>query len=925
MNTNPPSDNPMNSVENPNPLSSQSSGEQRPGKDNAVSAKQPPTSPSRLPSSQSNGEGILISTFSGLKDNIPQNHSVTWEQLLKKLCGAHKVEKALPDGKQASGALWSPTQYDDSQKRGSDHVEAITVLVADLDHISKVQVDQIQEDLRQRGLAFGVHSTFRHTSITPRFRMVIPLTTAIPSDQWNAAWETANRILFLGLLDRATKDLGRMYFWPATPANRKEEAISLCNSGQPLDLLGMVKVETSQSPQQQNPTTSGQAPSTPHQNRPARPQHRSEQQPTSIRFKDSPRPMNGSLTQTLSSPPTASGSPSDDLLRSELGARLLDKYISQAVIGNRNSMAFELACQLRDNKFSPTEALQYLSSFKVSMGPDFNDDMNHIWNQVNKKPSRDAWKNAKYRSSQNAERGFIRIPQKKSLNLESQDIKTDTNQSISDEKITYENIDFENYHKTDVGNTEMLIQLHGKNLFYVPGLGWRVWNGKYWQDSKERVLELARFTIRSLFARATQLDQRAQASKVPDEKAFLKSQADALRRHAHRSEAVSRLNAMVELAASFSSITVDAECFNTQAWRIGFQNGNWYQGDWHGHRREDFIDELLPVSYDPNADQREWLAVLSRITGSDEDFARTLQDVTAYILSGASHLRKLIWAYGPQGTGKGTFAELLGTVLGNSSRVLDWSLLTSDREAEHLGRAVRNTRLLILQEAGYKRLSSEILKSLSGGDRIAGRFLYQSKWFNASPTWAMLAISNDPPVVNAYDLALRERVMALPFVHALDEGGPLPLTGHTRLEAARKDPSSALVTGFVAWAMEGLNRFYTTDQIHRASIVSAHTQRFWQDTDPLTEFWESIAPSHLSSGITRKDLRDKYEGWCDLEGVKAISPARLCDGARAFGLVDTKMGNGSVRGWKLEPRRETRTDSSKIRPQDTPDTLDTHF
>ncbi len=454
------------------------------------------------------------------------------------------------------------------------------------------------------------------------------------------------------------------------------------------------------------------------------------------------------------------------------------------------------------------------------------------------------------------------------------------------------------FQKTDAGNAEMLIWNHKKDIKYVSGLGWRVWNGKHWQEGGEKILEMARLTVRELLGHASDLLDQARDNDDKIERQRLVAQADALSKHALRSESGSRLAAMVTLATSFSEASAHADVFSLKPWRVAFQNGTWADGRWRDHQRQDFIEELLPVCYSPDFDCSEWLAVLDRITGGDADFALTLQDVAGYFLSGAAHLRLMCWSYGPKGTGKGTFAELLGTLLGNSSRVVDKSLLTGEREDERLGAAVRNARLLILQEAGRKRLDSEILKTLSGGDRIPCRLLYQSKSFNVLPTWGMLALSNDPPSVNAYDDALRDRVIALPFVHALADGESLSLTGHTRLEAARKDPQSALVGGFVSWAVDGLARVHQAQTIHRAAVVIAHTRRFWQDTDPLTEFWETLDHDTLRAGITRGDLRHKYEAWCQQEGGKPFPAQKFCDAARAFGLTEEKDGKG-VRSWKL--------------------------
>lgn len=454
-----------------------------------------------------------------------------------------------------------------------------------------------------------------------------------------------------------------------------------------------------------------------------------------------------------------------------------------------------------------------------------------------------------------------------------------------------------NFNQTDAGNSERLILRHGADLRHVPGLGWRVWDGKRWSGDESAVTAYARDTIRALYAEAAELLN--DASKEPDRelRKQLAASAEALSRFATKSESTRALAAMVDQARSFKEIKASVEAFALRPWVVPFQNGVWDRGKWRGHQRRDYIEHLLPVCYDPQADRSEWLALLDRMTGGDAQFAKTLQDVAGYCLSGASTLRLLPWAYGKKGTGKSTFAELLQTVLGAGADALDWSLVSGQREAEKLGAAVRGKRLLVLPEAGKRRLSPEILKSLSGSDRIPCRLLYQSSSFSVEPSWALVAVSNDPPSVNAHDDALRDRVMALPFVHSLEDGPDLVFREGKRLEEVRRKPESALVAGFLAWTVEGLARVHEAQEIYRAPVVIEHTRLFWEETDPLTPFWEGLDKKQLERGIASSALHDLYLTWCEKEGQKRPIPnsSRAWSAAcRAAGLGQKRVVAGVV-------------------------------
>jgi putative DNA primase/helicase len=353
-------------------------------------------------------------------------------------------------------------------------------------------------------------------------------------------------------------------------------------------------------------------------------------------------------------------------------------------------------------------------------------------------------------------------------------------------------------------------------------------------------------------------------------------------------------------------LKIGIEAFEPKAWRIGFLNGVWERGQWREHRRDDYLLHVCPVEVDQQSGRDEWYTLLQRMTGNkpeDAELARTLQESVGYTLAGASHLRTLLWAYGPKGTGKSTLAELLQTTLGQQAATIDTKALQDDSSRERLGAAIWGKRLAIVSEAGNKRIDAELLKTLGGGDSLTVRFLYREP-FNAAPHHVLLLCANDPPRTDAYDDALRDRVLALPFVHPLAEGGQLILTGGARVEEVRRDPANPLVRGFAAWALEGLARVYRTQTIYRAPAVEAATARFWADADPLTPFWEAISEEELREGITKSALRERYEEWCKQEGMRPVAARTWTRACEAHGLKSDRH-KGGTRIWITDKTDKT--------------------
>lgn len=446
----------------------------------------------------------------------------------------------------------------------------------------------------------------------------------------------------------------------------------------------------------------------------------------------------------------------------------------------------------------------------------------------------------------------------------------------------------------------------GESLRYCPELGWLGYSGTHWKtDDKHATATSGRAaslgaTVNNessrLFEMAAAL---ARDGRTQDADAMSRA-AVALLKHAKQCETRNFIDGALHLAAGDETqIRVTHETFDQKPWVIGFQDGIWARGQWRDHQRNDYLLHLSPVAGNTKTDQSEWLQVLERITGGDADFARTLQDIAGYVLSGASHLRFLPWAYGPKGTGKSTFTELLQTVLGTMAATIDPKLLAKDAARERLGAVLWNRRLAVCAEAGNQRIDSELLKTLSGSDTLSVRFLFRES-FDTKPRHVLMMVANDAPRLDAYDDALRDRVVALPFVHRLDAPTPFKLTGGARIEAVRQDPNSPLVRGFAAWAVEGLERVHKTESIHRAECIEKATKKFWADTDPLTGFWETIEESELLAGIGKTELRKRYETWCEDEGARPFNRnqwARACKDGR--GLEEGRDKDTNARTWVL--------------------------
>lgn len=147
---------------------------------------------------------LTLCWFKGEKDNQPKLDELSWGDFCK-IFARHQISLSKLGGK-----AWSPVNYVEASTRANENVTHIHLAVVDVDRGENP--DAVIQQLA--GLAYLAHSSFSHTSETPKFRIILPLLKPVPATEWDKAWATINHWLG-GINDPSTKDQSRIYFCPA--------------------------------------------------------------------------------------------------------------------------------------------------------------------------------------------------------------------------------------------------------------------------------------------------------------------------------------------------------------------------------------------------------------------------------------------------------------------------------------------------------------------------------------------------------------------------------------------------------------------------------------------------------------------------------------------------------------------------------------
>jgi putative DNA primase/helicase len=437
------------------------------------------------------------------------------------------------------------------------------------------------------------------------------------------------------------------------------------------------------------------------------------------------------------------------------------------------------------------------------------------------------------------------------------------------------------YKRTDYGNAERLVDRHGHELRFSPGSGWLVWDGRRWQrDSDGEPMRRMKETVRASWSEVANIDDR-------DER-------DARYRFLLRSESEPRLKAALRLAETETQVLAPATRLDADAFLLTVANGtvDLRTGELLEHRPSDLITKASPVAYPPTARSQLWEQFLERVTGGDTDLVRFLQRAVGYSLTGDTREEKLFFAHGPAASGKSTFLEALKGVFGDYATTADFETFLRKRGDGGIRNDIARlagVRLVIGIEVDEgKRLAEGLVKSLTGGDTVTARFLYREH-FEFQPQFKLWLAANDRPQVSATDSGIWRRIVQLPFTEAIPERERDP---NVKLRL-KGDPE--VQQAILAWAVKGALAWHR-DGLQIPARVSAYTEEYRQENDPLRDFFDDYCLFEDNARVTRSHLRKAYERWAASQLERPLSPKAFATLLKARGVTDGGKQRGE-RTW----------------------------
>lgn len=300
---------------------------------------------------------------------------------------------------------------------------------------------------------------------------------------------------------------------------------------------------------------------------------------------------------------------------------------------------------------------------------------------------------------------------------------------------------------------------------------------------------------------------------------------------------------------------------------------------------------MAPHDYNPDAGCDEWEEHLDKVMDGIQTLISFLQRAFGYSLTGDTSERALFILHGSGANGKSVTIDTIANALGDYSlRTPTETLLIKRSEGipNDVARLM-GARFVYASEAeSGKRLAESVVKDLTGGEKVAARFM-RAEWFDFYPEFKLWLGTNHKPIIRGTDKAIWDRIRLIPFTVRIPEG-------ERQSKAVMLSRFKAEMPGILAWLVRGCLE-WQKDGLGTPEAVRTATADYRSEMDIIGEFIADRCVTGSGMDATAKELYAAYEGWANDNGDKPISK-------RFFGIKLVERGfeafraAGGVRKWR---------------------------
>ncbi len=538
---------------------------------------------------------------------------------------------------------------------------------------------------------------------------------------------------------------------------------------------------------------------------------------------------------------------------SDAGNYWLSRALQSASEGNRNDRGFWLACQLRDAGLSERDAEHVMFDYAAQVpGSGY--------------ATREALASLKSAYSQ--------APRERGTGSRGAGANGATPQDGDGAASSPIQPDLRFRLDVDERNTERLIARYGQDLRWVAKWKrWIIWDGKRWAISEsERVIKLAKRTIREIYAEAAKTEDDAERTLLV--------------KHARKSDKISQYEAMERSARA--DLLISPDDLDRNPWLFNVENGtiNLQTCELRPHRREDYITRIALITYDRMATYPHWEAFLALFFSGQEQVITYLQRMAGYCLTGDATEKAFFIGHGSGNNGKSTFINTLLALMGDYADQVATETLMMRRFDKTIANDIARLKGLRLVaavegEEGQRLATGKIKAMTGGGDKLIGEFKYGEE-FSFAPTHKVFLGTNHRPIIPDSTDAMWDRVKLIPFGVTIEKAVRDPHYG---------DKLRAELPGILNWALTGCHS-WQSQGLGTAPEVEQATAAYREAMDTIGQFIEECCTVQPAAHARSAKIYEAYTEWSKGNGETPFSQKRfsLALGEHGFKKEHTMEG-----------------------------------
>lgn len=411
------------------------------------------------------------------------------------------------------------------------------------------------------------------------------------------------------------------------------------------------------------------------------------------------------------------------------------------------------------------------------------------------------------------------------------------------------------YEWQDYGLAELFARLFMNECRFCPGFkSWYVFDGGRWVKDVESVIVSGKVAD---FVRLLNI----YCQNIPDEDV-----RENYGKYIHKIGDRRARDRIMKDAKS--NMTIDAEQFDQSPYLINCLNGTYdlKTNKFYHAKAEDFITKQTHFNYtrQKNAKSDLWIKFIDDITEHNKDKSDYIQRALGYSILGKSNEECMFILHGKTTrNGKSTLLNTIEYMLGDYATVSPVGIICKGRKstAENASPMIMNLkgrRFVTMAESDeYGKLDEEVIKQLTGGEKITGRALYQNA-VTFLPQFTLWLSCNDLPAVTDKSLFASDRIRVIEF------------TKHFSQKEQDKNLKNKLTTpenmkGIFAWLIEGYKK-YQKQGLVMSDDMQRVVRKYESDNDVVLQFLMEKCERVPESSIKAKDLYREFKLWLRAEG-----------------------------------------------------------